>query len=264
MKRLPPFDKYALYLASVQDVEESAKFIERTYERQYNRRPTVIREDFCGTFAFSCGWVQRKPNYQAIGVDLDPAPLKYGLRHYYSALKPTEQKRLKIVLADVLKPGLPRADVIVALNFSYFIFKQRKQMLDYFKKCLSRLNNKGMLILDAFGGTDTTGPVIDETRMRTLTYFWDQTNFDPINNGAKFHIHFKRKGERKHDKVFSYDWRMWTVPELRDLMEEAGFKTNFVYWEGTDKRGHGTGIFSRKEKEVHASAWVAYLVAFKA
>ena len=57
-----------------------------------------------------------------------------------------------------------------------------------------------------------------------FSYFWDQDSFDPVSNHAKFYIHFKRRGEARQDRVFSYDWRMWSIPEIRDIMEDVGFR----------------------------------------
>lgn len=263
MKRLLPFDKYAHYYDSVQDIDRSLKFFEKVYRKHRGTDPRVLREDFCGTFALSCGWIKRHPKNRAVSVDIDPEPIRYGKKHYLPALSGMEQKRLNICLSDVLDKRLPGADLIAAVNFSYFIFKERKKLLSYFQNCRSKLSSRGMLLIDAFGGTETTEPNVDETSFRTYKYFWDQANFDPINNQSYFHIHYKRKGERKREKVFSYDWRMWSIPELRDLLDDAGFKKTFVYWEGTDKRGNGTGDFHKKEKEIHCSAWVGYVVALK-
>ena len=96
-----------------------------------------------------------------------------------------------------------------------------------------------------------------------ITYFWDQENFAPISHNASFHIHFKRKGERKRKKVFSYDWRLWTLPEIKDLLQEAGFRKTHVYWEGTNRNGEGDGKFVRTNKGEDCQAWVAYIVSEK-
>lgn len=95
------------------------------------------------------------------------------------------------------------------------------------------------------------------------SYYWDQDCFDPITNEAQFYIHFKRRGEAKRQEVFSYDWRMWSIPELRDLLVEVGFSATYVYWEGSDKNGEGNGIFTRAERGEECEAWVAYIVAAK-
>jgi SAM-dependent methyltransferase len=258
-----PFDKYWYYHASVQDPDETLGFIANTYRRQFTKRALTLGEDFCGTFALSAEWVKRDGTRRAVGVDLDPKPIKYGMTHYFSALTPDEQKRIQIINANVLDGGLPKVDALAAMNFSYFVFKQRKQLLAYLKNCHRRLNKKGILVLDTFGGTSTMEPNEDESRLRGFTYFWDQATFDPVTHHSMFYIHYKRKGERKREKVFRYDWRMWSIPELTECLEEAGFTESQVWWEDTDKRGHGTGTFSLTKGEKNCPAWVSYVVGVK-
>lgn len=57
---------------------------------------------------------------------------------------------------------------------------------------------------------------------------------------------------------------MWSIPELRDILEDVGFKRTHVYWEGTDKDGEGDGVFKRIEvSDEDCESWVAYIVAEK-
>ena len=99
--------------------------------------------------------------------------------------------------------------------------------------------------------------------MRIFLIFWDQSSFDPMSHYAQFDIHFKLKREKKRCKVFSYDWRMWSIPELRELLLEAGFVKTHVYWEGTTKDGEGDGIYTRTEKGESCPSWTAYIVSEK-
>ena len=260
---MKPFDKYEYYLASVQSPDTDAEFIEKTYREINKKKPEVFREDFCAAFALCCSWVKRNQKHKAIGIDLDPEPLAYGREHYLSKLSKDEQSRVNLIEGDVLDKKLPRADVIAALNFSYFIFKKRTQLLDYFKACHHSLKTDGILIMDCFGGPDCMEPNEHETEHDDFSYFWDQDTYNPINHHAQFYIHFKRKGEKKRKKVFSYDWRLWSLAELQDLAEEAGFKKSYIYWEGTDKDGEGNGIFKKSKEGEICGSWVAYMVAKK-
>jgi hypothetical protein len=64
------------------------------------------------------------------------------------------------------------------------------------------------------------------------------------------------------DKAFSYYWRLWTLPELREIMLEAGFTSVVVYWEGTDEEsGDGDGIYTPATKGDADPGWVCYIVA---
>ena len=62
-------------------------------------------------------------------------------------------------------------------------------------------------------------------------------------------------------KAFTYVWRLWTLPELRELLAEAGFSRSTVYWEDADDDGEGTGVFRPKAHAEQEQAWVAYIVA---
>jgi hypothetical protein len=55
---------------------------------------------------------------------------------------------------------------------------------------------------------------------------------------------------------------LWTLPELKELLLEAGFSSVRVYLEGTDaETGEGTGEFELVERGEADPAWIAYLVA---
>ncbi len=259
-----PFDKYEYYLKSVQSPETDAEFIDKAFKDLRKRKAISMREDFCGTYSLTCEWVKLGNKKQGIGVDLDPEPLEYGANHSaYQSLTAKQKKRVRILCDDVMNPKLPKADIVNAMNFSYSLFKKREELKVYFKNVYKTLNSDGMFILDCFGGSECQEENESETEHDDFSYFWDQDSFDPVTNEAQFYIHFKRKGEKKRKKVFSYDWRLWTIPELRELMQEVGFKETVVYWEGTDEDGDGDGVFTRTEVGEECDSWVAYVVGLK-
>lgn len=264
-RKTPPahFDKYQYYLDSVQSPEKDVEFLRDTFKMLAGWTPKILREDFCGTFANCCEWVKLGPAYQAIGVDLDDEPLEYGRKNYLPKLKPAQKERLAIHQQDVLGEDLPKADLIVALNFSFFIFKERQVLRRYFKEVHDSLHNKGLFIADCFGGSACQEANEERTDHGKFSYYWDQVNFDPVTNKALFHIHYKRKGEKKRERVFTYDWRMWTIPEIREIMHEAGFSKTWVLWEGTTKKGEGDGDFKPVEKGEECDSWIAYIVGAK-
>ena len=257
------FDKYWYYRNSVQSPETDVDFFRDTYKSIRGEIPTTLREDFCGTFSLCCEWVKKGPRYRAYGIDLDHEPIQYGLSHYLPQLSKAQRERVQILQENVLNPGLPRADIICAMNFSHFIFKDRSMMKSYYHNCFSTLNKGGILIADAFGGSLCQGPNEEKTKHRGFTYFWDQASFDPVSNYAEFHIHFKPDGQKKIEKVFSYDWRMWSLPEIREMMLEVGFQKSTVYWEGNTRSGEGNGIFKPAEKGDECDAWIAYVIGEK-
>ena len=46
-------------------------------------------------------------------------------------------------------------------------------------------------------------------------------------------------------------------------MMEVGFDKTVVYWEGTNRKGGGNGIFSAVEKGEACLSWIAYVVGVK-
>ncbi len=262
-KKKKDFDKYWYYNKSVQSADVDVQFFLSSYKELKEKQPKTFREDFCGTFKLSCEWVKLDDQFESFGVDLDPEPIEYGKAHYLPKLTEEQQGRIHIQEGNVLDDGLPSTDIIAACNFSYFIFKERDTLKQYFKKNLSALNDDGILILDIFGGSECYEPNEEETEHDGFSYFWDQDSYDPVTNEAMFYIHFKPKGQKKVKKAFTYDWRLYSIPEIREILLEAGFKNVHVYWEGTDEDGEGDGEFERVTKGEDCESWVAYIVAEK-
>lgn len=255
------FDKYALYREAVQSPESDVRFIRKVYRDSRGKDPVSMREDFCGTFALCCEWVKLNSKHQSLGIDLDPEPIAYGQKNYLSELREDQQGRVRIKRGDLLKTKLDRADIVVAMNFSYFIFKKPEVLSRYFSNVRKSLRPGGVFLLDLFGGSLCYSPNEESSRKKGFTYYWDQESFDPITNNAKFAIHFKLKDRPKKRRVFTYDWRMWTIPELREMLSQVGFKRTHIYWEGTNAQGGGNGVFRRTEKGEDCQSWIAYIAA---
>jgi hypothetical protein len=155
--------------------------------------------------------------------------------------------------------------VVCAMNFSYFVFHRRQTLLAYFRSALATLHDDGVLVLDCLGGSACQEANEEERPDEEggYSYFWAQESFDPITHRAVFHIHFQRRGEAKREKVFSYDWRMWTIPELAEALREVGFAKVNVYWEGVTEDGKGDGNYVVSQQGDECQTWIAYLVALK-
>jgi cyclopropane fatty-acyl-phospholipid synthase-like methyltransferase len=257
------FDKFKYYGQAVQSPDADAEFLSKTYQEIKGKKATVMREDFCAAFALCCEWVKLDPNYKAIGIDLDEECLNYGTSNYLSRLTDEEKSRVNTIKDDVLKKDHPKADLICALNFSYFGFKKRPALKEYFESVYANLEDDGVFIMDCFGGPDCHEPNEHETEHDNFSYYWDQDSFDPLTHEAQFYIHFKRKGEKRREQVFSYDWRLWSLAEIKDLLEEVGFKKVHFYWEGNEDDGSGNGVFEKVTKGELCEAWVAYVVGEK-
>lgn len=256
-------DRHTLYEKAVQCVEAEVDFIDETFKALRGRTPEVLREDFCGTANTACEWVRRRRRNKAIGVDLDESVLAWGRAHNVASLGKAAN-RITLVADDVIKVETLPPDVIIAMNFSYWIFKKRQQMRRYFRRVLQALNNDGLFILDAFGGYDSFRVTKDKTKNDGFTYIWDQAYYNPITGDMRCHIHFKFPDGSRLKNAFSYDWRLWTLPEIQEVLAEAGFDRITVYWQGTDEdTGEANGEFEPASVGEPDAAWIVYIVAQK-
>lgn len=264
MKTIPTNLKYQLYEQAVQCHENDIEFIAREFKVHRERTPHVLREDFGGTGAMACDWVRQGPDFHAYAVDLDTEPQAYGKENHYEKLTKTEKERMHYILGNVLEPYPFKADAIAAFNFSYFIFKERTQLVEYFKKAYEGLVEDGAMFLDIFGGTECQQELVEETEHDDFTYFWDCDSYNPISAEVQYYIHFKTHADRvKYEQVFSYDWRMWGLKEIQDALYDAGFKKVVCYWEEDDDDGGGNGVFYQAKEAEQCESWVTYICALK-
>ena len=256
-------DIHELYELSVQDVEAEVDFMTETYADLRGRDAISFREDFCGTASACCEWVRRNDEGIAVGVDLDRPTLDWGRDHRLSALTDEQRSRVKLVEANVLTVEESGFDIVGAFNFSYWTFRTRAEMVDYFSGVFDALEDDGIFMLDAFGGSEAYEELKEKTKHDGFTYIWEQAEFHPVTGYMRTHIHFKFSDGSRLKKAFTYEWRMWTLPEIQELLEEAGFSKVAVYWEGEDDEGEGNGIYE-PEAEGHADpGWIAYILAEK-
>lgn len=255
-------DRHILYESSVQNVEAEIDFIDTTFVTLRARKAALLREDFCGTANTSCEWVRRRTGNRACAVDLDAAVLDWSREHKLARLKPSQRERVRLMNVDVLRVRTEPMDIVLAMNFSYWVFKERDTMKRYFRRVREGLAADGIFFLDAFGGYEAFREMEESTEHGRFTYVWDQESYNPINGDITCHIHFKFKDGSRMPKAFSYHWRLWTLPELTEMLEECGFRAT-VYWEGTDRNGDGDGNFTPTTVGEADAGWIAYLVAEK-
>jgi hypothetical protein len=257
-------DKHMLYERAVQEPEADVDFAIATFKAEFGRRPHLLREDFCGTAAVCRDWVRAHPRNVAWGVDLDPETLGWGQTHNIDPLPKKDRRRVALVHGDVRTAPTDPVDVVMAQNFSYFLFETRRGLVDYFRSCHAGIGATGMLLLDAYGGPESMARMSEETEYDDFSYVWDQDQFDPVNQRATCYIHFKFPDGSKLKRAFTYKWRMYTIPEVREALVAAGFHDTKVYWEGTDpKSGEGDGVYTEAESAANDEAWVCYIAGFK-
>lgn len=264
-------NKHVLYENAVQSPEADLSFFRRVFKRHRKREFRTMREDFCGTSLLSCTFVKRHAENVAYGIDLHGPTLAWGRKHHVEPLGDAAERVIHLQ-QDVMTADVPKVDMICALNFSYWIFKERATLLRYFTRVREGLGEGGIFYVDAFGGQDamddeteerriTDGRTPDGRKVPAFTYVWDQARFNVCNHDILCHIHFKLKGGKKIKKAFTYDWRFWTLPEIRDLMIEAGFRDTEVYMEGwDDETDESDGVFRLRKSMENDASWVAYVV----
>ena len=147
---------------------------------------------------------------------------------------------------------------------SYWIFKTRDLLRQYFQNVYDGLLDDGLFMLDAFGGPDVHREMRARTKLKRFTYIWDQKGYNPITGDMLCHIHFSFPDGSKIKNAFTYDLRLWTLPEIRELLLEAGFQRATVYWEGTDEETEeGNGEFTPTEEGDADATFLVYIVAEK-
>jgi len=168
----------------------------------------------CGTGNTACDWVRRDSGNRAVGIDNDPEVLAWGIEHNWRALSAEQRARVQLVQGDVQCPGSSGFDAVLAMNFSYYLFRERDRLRAYFDHAMECL------------------------------------------------IHFEFPDGSRMDRAFEYQWRLWTLPELQEILAEASFRRVQVYWEGTDpETEEGNGIYEPTRQGEADAGWIAYLVA---
>ncbi|MBL7016322.1 MAG: class I SAM-dependent methyltransferase [Kiritimatiellales bacterium] len=270
-KQLP--DLHYFYEASVQGVDWDIDFAARVFKNKRKRPALDLREDFCGTAKLACEWVSGSPKRRAWGVDIDQPTLNWGREHNLAYLGDKAGK-IELICGDVMTAKTPPVDLVMALNFSYCIFKTRDLLRTYFKTVRDNLNDDGIFVMDLYGGTEAVEAKLeprdveaftakDGTKVPKFEYIWDQDVYNVIDHHVVNYIHFKVPGFGKINKAFTYDWRLWTLPEIQELLLEAGFQSAEVYLHGWNKDGESDETYRRRKTYENSLGWVAYIVGIK-
>ncbi|MTW20813.1 class I SAM-dependent methyltransferase [Allochromatium palmeri] len=259
-------DRFRLYQRAVQNPAAEIDFVDRVFHDRYGRPAQRLREDFCGTAAVCTEWVRRRPDTHAWGLDLDSNALDWGRRHSLQTLSTEQGARIELIEGDVLSTETPEPEIVLALNFSYWLLRTRTALLTYFQRVRAILPETGLLVLDAHGGSESLRLHSESRRIHDplgedFDYLWERADYDPITSRQICHIHFRFDDGSSLERAFSYDWRLWTLPEIRELLDTAGFSSIQVYWQGWDEQGEPDGHFVPVERGEPDDAWIAYLTA---
>lgn len=254
-------DKHILYQKSVQAPDYEVELLSKLYKKAYGRKALTMREDFCGTAILCAAWARSQKERCATGVDLCGDTLAWGRVHNVEPLGEAAA-RVELIQDDVRAKRPGKYEIINALNFSYWVFKTRSDLKAYFAGVRASLKDDGLFLCDAYGGWESQEPMLEPRRVAGgFTYVWDQHSFDPITHDVVNHIHFEFKDGTKLNKAFTYEWRFWTLPEIKELLLEAGFSQVHVYWDQADDDTDED--YRRTTRASNQPGWLAYIVALR-
>ena len=162
----------------------------------------------------------------------------------------------------------PKVDIVGVGNFSYCAFAPWDDLVKYFTCARRSLKKNGVIIIEAAGGPGMTEELRETTTFKRngkfwFRFIWSQRAFDPIRHSLRFSISFQLPDETLLKDVFAYDWRLWTLPELRRALEDAGFSAVKWYWEDRDRHGKLSGPHRLVEKGKNDRSWVSFVVGLK-
>lgn len=255
-------DRHELYQRSVQDPEAEITFFDMVYKKHRRRRALSFKEDFCGTAYLSTTWVKSHKKRTAIGIDLDQPTLDWGTEHHIAPSKASVRDRITLINANVLDVKEPKVDMTCALNFSYCVFKTREELSRYCRVAYEGLADEGLFFCELFGGTEAIVDLKEYRELPGFTYVWEQAKYNPITNEILCHIHFEFPDGSKLKKAFTYDWRLWSIPEVRECLLEAGFSKVEIWWDPVED-DEKDDYYRVTEEEENQEGWLVYIVGIK-
>lgn len=202
----------------------------------------TLHEDFSGSAAFANAWCTSNPRRSALAIDMDPEAHADGTPH----------PRLRRLTADLTRlprtlPGPAKADVVYAGNFATCEVHARDALVAYLTRARQRLTPGGVFVCDLYAGpgawrtgdTRVIHPPLPELPSYRVAYTWRQREADLVNGLVANAIDFElvnARGVAVHELVnaFNYHWRLWSIPEMRDAMAQAGFDEVDVYPDAPD------------------------------
>ncbi len=257
-------DKYQLYEESVQSVDFEVEFIKKMFKKYKRGICLDVREDFCATASISAAWVKDGNSRKAYAIDLEKKILQIAKKRINKSLSKEQLSRLKLIHGDSQIKSTQKVDSVIAMNFSYWVFKERDALKKYFANAYKHLHKKGIFFLDAFGGYEAHQELEESTKHKGFTYVWDQDKFNPVNHHLTCYIHIEFKNGSKIKNAFKYDWRLWSLPEITECLKEVGFKSVEIYMQGwDDKNDCESDKFYRVTNCDADPGWIAYIVALK-
>ncbi len=223
----PELDAFALYEQTVQSPCALIPLLRHIH----GGNPRVLGEDFAGTAALSRAWVTEIESGAAIAIDHDERALS-------RAAGVPRVTTFRLDLRAPLPPMPAAPDVVFTGNFSIGELHTRVELVAYLRGALARLAAGGVFVCDTYGGESAYRVgAVERTHVASdgalIRYTWEQREADPTTARVVNALHFRvvRGGDvvQELTDAFVYRWRLWSVPELRDALAEAGFGSSAVH-----------------------------------
>ncbi|KAH9659944.1 hypothetical protein KPL70_024048 [Citrus sinensis] len=291
--------KFLLYQQSVQSPKGDISYLQKFFLIYVGgRQPLHLQEDFCGTALLSTEWLRSDSRRTAVGLDLDLEALEWCMENNLNKVGADGYSRISLFHGNVLQPleaklvryepqklvrniSLEECDNTLETSTIESAVQDSStassgdncNLVLYFKHVLHALSKKGgIFVMDLYGGTSSEQKLRLQRRFANFTYVWEQAEFDIIERKTRISLHFHlQKEQKKLRHAFSYNWRLWSLPEIKDCLEEAGFRSvHFWLREMPDAREmrntEGLGVSrDAKYEEIKCfqqqDAWNAYIVA---
>ncbi|XP_072998598.1 uncharacterized protein [Typha latifolia] len=173
--------------------------------------------------------------------------------------------------STMLQVALPSRDIVCAFNYSCCCLQRRSELVLYFKHAFRALSkNGGIFVMDLYGGRSSECKLRLQRKFSNFTYIWEQAEFDILNRRTKISLHFHLGNKKIIRHAFTYHWRLWSLPEIKDCLEEAGFKS-IHFWirempstqlsENVEEFTVGRDVKYEELSSFHQQdAWNAYVV----
>lgn len=253
------FDKHHAYQLALQSPEVDVALLQQVYKQARGAKAHHFREDFCGTAATLCAWLEQGSKFTGEGYDIDPEVLEWGRQNNFARLG-RRSRRAALRLADARERSLRAPDLRCAFNFSYWLFLERRQLLEYFRSARDDLADGGVFVIDLHGGGEAFSEEEQVTDCGDFELVCHQTEVRPLDHGANLAFHFRFPDGSEMRNAFQYRWRIWSMPEVIDIMREAGFDDIRCHW-CIDEEDQTRYELTRTG--YNDPAWVACLAALK-
>ena len=148
-----------------------------------------------------------------------------------------------------------------------------------YREEIADLAAEGILVGNLFGGPGAMRRTTDarwvepaasegESPPASFEYRWEQRRYNAVNAHLDCRIHFTIENPHGTSAVienaFVYDWRLWSLPEIIELLREAGFADAQVWRQTYDPAESRNSVFlGRVDRIENLDTWTAYVIGVR-